>query len=64
MSGKEFFVERYERLGWKFADVKPRQAIRLNVTNIEGKSLEERLEVVGGCGVRMVEKEKNKGPAL
>jgi len=47
MSGKEFFVERYERLGWKFEDVKPRQAIRLNVTNVEGKNLEERLQAIG-----------------
>lgn len=47
MSGKEFFVDRYERLGWKLKDVKPRQAIRLNITNIEGKSLEERLEAIG-----------------
>jgi NOL1/NOP2/sun family putative RNA methylase len=47
MSGKEFFVDRYERLGWKFEDVKPRQAIRVNVTNIKGKSLEERLEAIG-----------------
>lgn len=47
MSGKEFFIERYERLGWKFEDVKPRQAIRLNVTNTKGKNVEERLEAIG-----------------
>ena len=47
MSGKEFFVDRYERLGWKFEDVKPRQAIRVNITNIKGKRLEERLEAIG-----------------
>jgi NOL1/NOP2/sun family putative RNA methylase len=47
MSGKEFFKERYGRLGWKFEDVKPRQAIRLNVTNIKGKNLEKRLESIG-----------------
>ena len=47
MSGKEFFVDRYVRLGWKFEEVKPRQAIRLNITNIEAKSLEERLETIG-----------------
>ena len=47
MSGKEFFVERYEWLGWEFKDVKPRQAIRLNVSNIEGKNLEERLQSIG-----------------
>jgi tRNA (cytosine40_48-C5)-methyltransferase len=47
MSGKEFFKERYERLGWKFEDIKPRQAIRLNVTNIKGKNIEKRLKSIG-----------------
>jgi NOL1/NOP2/sun family putative RNA methylase len=47
MSGKEFFVERYERLGWEFEDAKPRQAIRINVTNAEGKNLEGRLQAIG-----------------
>ena len=47
MSGKEFFVDRYEQLGWKFDDVQPRQAIRINVTNAKGKNLEERLQSTG-----------------
>ena len=47
MSGKKFFVSRYEQLGWEFKDVKPRQALRINVTNAEGKNLEERLRSVG-----------------
>jgi NOL1/NOP2/sun family putative RNA methylase len=47
MSGKEFFVDRYRQLGWKFEDAKPRQAIRLNVTNVKGKNLEERLQAIG-----------------
>jgi NOL1/NOP2/sun family putative RNA methylase len=47
MSGKEFFVDRYARLGWEFADVKPRQAIRINVANAKGKNLEERLQAAG-----------------
>jgi NOL1/NOP2/sun family putative RNA methylase len=47
MSGKEFFVNRYEQLGWKFKDVEPRQIIRINVTNAEGKNLEERLRSIG-----------------
>ncbi len=46
MSGKEFFVNRYEQIGWKFEEVKPRQAIRLNVTNVKGKNLEERLKAI------------------
>jgi NOL1/NOP2/sun family putative RNA methylase len=33
MSGKEFFVQRYERLGWKYKDVEPLQAIRINSMN-------------------------------
>jgi NOL1/NOP2/sun family putative RNA methylase len=47
MSGKEFFVNRYEQLGWEFKDVKPRQAIRINVANAEDKNLEERLQAIG-----------------
>jgi NOL1/NOP2/sun family putative RNA methylase len=47
MSGKEFFVDRYAQLGWKFEDAKPRQAIRINVANSKEKSLEARLETVG-----------------
>ena len=47
MFGKEFFVDRYERLGWKFEDVKPRQAIRLNTINIKEKNFEERLDAIG-----------------
>jgi NOL1/NOP2/sun family putative RNA methylase len=47
MSGKEFFVDRYEQIGWKFEDAKPRQTIRLNVTNAKGKNLEKRLQAAG-----------------
>ena len=47
MSRKAFFLDRYERLGWKFRKVDPKQAIRLNTTNIRGKNLEERLESIG-----------------
>jgi NOL1/NOP2/sun family putative RNA methylase len=47
MSGKEFFVDRYARLGWKFEDAKPTQAIRINVANAKGKNLEERLQAAG-----------------
>lgn len=47
MSGKEFFIERYEQLGWDFKDVKPRQAIRLNVANAKGKNLEDRMRAIG-----------------
>jgi len=47
MSGKEFFVDRYRQLGWEFADVQPRQAIRINSVNSKGKNLEERLRAIG-----------------
>jgi NOL1/NOP2/sun family putative RNA methylase len=47
MSGKKFFVNRYEQLGWKFEEVEPRQAIRINITNAKGKNLEERLRSIG-----------------
>lgn len=33
MSGRDFFVGRYEQLGWKYRSVKLRQAIRFNLAN-------------------------------
>jgi NOL1/NOP2/sun family putative RNA methylase len=33
MSNKDFFVHRYQQLGWRFTDVKLRQAIRINIMN-------------------------------
>jgi NOL1/NOP2/sun family putative RNA methylase len=47
MSGKQFFANRYQQLGWKFENVKLRQAIRINATNAKGKNLEERLHALG-----------------
>jgi NOL1/NOP2/sun family putative RNA methylase len=47
MSGKDFFVNRYAQLGWKFTEAKPRQAIRINETNAEGKRMPERLRCLG-----------------
>jgi len=47
MSGKEFFVDRYEKLGWRHKDVKPRQAIRINSINAEGADVVKRLEALG-----------------
>ncbi len=44
MSGKEFFINRYEQLGYKFRDIKLRQAIRINKTNTKAKTLIERLQ--------------------
>jgi NOL1/NOP2/sun family putative RNA methylase len=47
MSGKEFFLNRYQQMGWKYRDVKLRQAIRINVHNVKGKNLVGRLETLG-----------------
>jgi NOL1/NOP2/sun family putative RNA methylase len=48
MSGKEFFVNRYEKLGWKYEGVAPRQAIRLNSMNVEKTAdIVERLRLRG-----------------
>src|SRR3989337_2092994 len=48
MSGKEFFVDRYEKLGWSFREGKARQAIRINESNAKGKNVLERLKHEGG----------------
>jgi NOL1/NOP2/sun family putative RNA methylase len=50
MSGKEFFQDRYQQLGWTLQEVKLRQAIRINNTNARGKNLIERL---AGLGVHL-----------
>ncbi len=47
MSGKEFFLDRYERLGWKYQEVTLKQAIRLNKMNAKGKNLIPRLSDLG-----------------
>jgi len=47
MSGKEFFLNRYEQLGWKYKPVKLRQAIRFNHSNIKGQDLVGRLSGLG-----------------
>ena len=47
MSGREFFVDRYKQLGWKYKPVELRQAIRFNYTNIGNQDLVFRLSVLG-----------------
>ncbi|MEM3730517.1 MAG: RsmB/NOP family class I SAM-dependent RNA methyltransferase [Candidatus Bathyarchaeia archaeon] len=47
MSSKEFFVKRYEELGWKFEDVKLKPAIRINTINAKAEKVVERLESRG-----------------
>jgi len=46
MSGKEFFVSRYEELGWKCENVEPKQAIRINTINAK-EDIIKRLESLG-----------------
>ena len=47
MSGKQFFIDRYAQLGWKFKEVKLRQSIRINCTVAKSKNLPERLRNPG-----------------
>jgi NOL1/NOP2/sun family putative RNA methylase len=47
MSGKEFFLSRYEKLGWKYEDVEPKQAIRINVMNTKKPDIIKRLQSLG-----------------
>ena len=47
MSGKQFFVDRYSRLGWEYKPVKLRQAIRVNTNNVRETDLKRRLESRG-----------------
>jgi NOL1/NOP2/sun family putative RNA methylase len=47
MSGKEFFVGRYEALGWRYEDVKLKQAIRINTMNAGEADVVERLQALG-----------------
>lgn len=47
MSGREFFISRYQELGWKYEDVELKQAIRINSMNVKKASLLKRLESRG-----------------
>ncbi|MGD0203429.1 MAG: RsmB/NOP family class I SAM-dependent RNA methyltransferase [Candidatus Bathyarchaeia archaeon] len=47
MSGKQFFIDRYAELGWKFKETELRQSIRINQKNAKGKNLPERLHSLG-----------------
>jgi NOL1/NOP2/sun family putative RNA methylase len=50
MSGRDFFLSRYEKLGWQFQEPHLKQAIRINNVNAKGKNIVQRLE---GLGVRL-----------
>lgn len=43
MPSIDFFVDRYERLGWKFREATIKQAIRINKVNTKDKKIAERL---------------------
>jgi len=47
MFGKQFFVDRYSKLGWGYKPVKLKQAIRVNINNIRETDLVRRLESRG-----------------
>jgi NOL1/NOP2/sun family putative RNA methylase len=47
MSGKEFFVNRYHKLGWKHQPAQLKQAIRINTMNADEKEVIKRLNSRG-----------------
>ena len=47
MSGKEFFINRYRKLGWKYEPVELKQAIRVNTMNAGEADVIKRLELRG-----------------
>jgi NOL1/NOP2/sun family putative RNA methylase len=46
MSTKQFFLDRYGRLGWNYREIRLKQSIRINQLNA-GKNLPERLRGLG-----------------
>ena len=47
MSSKQFFVNRYKKLGWVYRQVKLKQAIRINTMNADRDKIAEGLESLG-----------------
>jgi NOL1/NOP2/sun family putative RNA methylase len=47
MSGRDFFLNRYQQLGWTFKNADPKQAIRINQMHTKNKNLPARLLDVG-----------------
>jgi len=47
MSGKEFFVNRYKKLGWTYKQAKLKQGIRINTLNSNRDDAVNRLESLG-----------------
>ena len=47
MSGKNFFINRYKKLGWTYKDVKLKRAIRINTFNAPRDVVVKRLKSLG-----------------
>jgi NOL1/NOP2/sun family putative RNA methylase len=47
MSGKNFFANRYQKLGWNYKQIKLKQAIRINTMNALRNTVVSRLESLG-----------------
>jgi NOL1/NOP2/sun family putative RNA methylase len=47
MSGKQFFVNRYRKMGWTYKQVKLKQAIRINTMNASREEVVNRLQSLG-----------------
>jgi NOL1/NOP2/sun family putative RNA methylase len=47
MSGKEFFVNRYKKLGWIYKEPEPKPSIRINTMNSSRDNVVKRLESLG-----------------
>ncbi len=47
MSQKQFFIDRYAKLGWTYKETKLKQSIRINQIDAKGKKLPERLRGLG-----------------
>jgi NOL1/NOP2/sun family putative RNA methylase len=47
MSSKQFFVNRYKKLGWTYKKAKLKQAIRINTMNANRDTVASRLESLG-----------------
>jgi len=47
MSGREFFVGRYEELGWVYSEFESKTSIRINTMNVKEADIVKRLESLG-----------------
>lgn len=47
MSGKQFFIDRYKKLGWEYHEPKLKQVIRFNTANIKPVAALQRLRELG-----------------